>query len=150
MKKDIVKSNPDKPFRLYWIYRKDGWFLGGGVCTDIKDGEMELKWRRKKDPDAYLEWEPGSFGYEESYRIARKKAEYIQATQPGYREQYNARKRERKVTKQAKKIGAQDEIVSVAFARIKDGMERMMKLVTTKPDELSQNKQIEQGDNEKT
>jgi hypothetical protein len=147
MKNKII---PQKLFKLYWIYRKDGWFLGGGVCTDMKDGERELKWRKNKDPDAYIEWEPGLFGYEESYQIARKKAEHIQATQPGYREQYNARKRERKVTKQAKRIGAQNEIISVAFARIKDGMERLG-LPTVKPtDELPDKMKIEQGENEKT
>jgi hypothetical protein len=116
-------------FKLYWIYDKTGWFLGGGIAVDEKVGKKELKWRQQTRPDAYIVWESGVYTYAEAYEVAREKGEEIQRTQPGIRVAYEATKESRNIVKRTKKVLLKqpdgfEESSYVIYERLKDSSGR--------------------------
>ena len=101
MSKEVTTN--DHGIRLYWIYDSKNWFMGGGLALKDKDSLPHLKYCKKTDPAARVEWEPGSFTYEEAYVVARRKAEDIQRTQPGVRDSFADWKRDWRIARYVKK-----------------------------------------------
>lgn len=111
-----------KPIKLYWIYDKNGWFLGGNPCPKDKmyHAEAHLKWCQEKSPGAYIEWEPGTYTYTESYVVARRKCEEVQRIQPGIRAMFN----NAQLNKDLASITEIEDVQKVHLARVQDSTER--------------------------
>lgn len=137
-----------KPLKMYWIYDEDDYFLGGNPCPVGKEyyADQHLKWLSKKHYGKLrIEWEEGTFTYQESYIVARQKAEQIQRDQPGIRENWTSVK----LSLDIAKLADFTEVARVRTVRKIDAEEREM-LGTHDQKQIdeyrSRHKQIEGGE----
>jgi hypothetical protein len=114
---------PLKPIKLYWIYDEDGWFLGGNQCPVGKEyfADRHKKWLSKRHKGKLrIEWEEGTFTYQESYIRARAKAEQVQRDQPGIRDSWPCFE----LAMEIAKLADMTEVARVRTVRKKDEAER--------------------------